>query len=97
MAFYDACHVGQANVTKLDIKFVANFVELAVWGKVFVEEVKEIFSDIRFHLFGEVVEFIGYAVHDECPDFFKASAYGRIALSNDLRPNDSGAILLLIM
>ena len=52
---------------------------------------------LGFLRFGEVVECMGCAMHDKYPAFFKASAYGGIALSNDSRSHDGWKILLLIM
>ena len=54
MAFDDACHVCIG--FELDIKFVANLVELAVWGKVFVQKVEELLADncLNFHLVWEI-------------------------------------------
>ena len=55
MAFDDACHVRHATVTELDIRFVANLMELAVPGKVLVK-IEEFFADIcfNFHVVWEI-------------------------------------------
>ena len=54
------------------------------------------FLFLGFLRFGEVVECLGCAVHSECPPFFKASARGGIAFSNDSLSHDSWANLLLM-
>ena len=55
------------------------------------------FLFLGFLRFGEVIECMGYALHDKYPNFFKASAYDGIALSNDSPSHNCWAILLLII